>query len=420
MRSRPSTPKQERATNSMYRYYAGFSEAFVADIIDHYVPSNARVVDPWNGSGTTTSVCADRGIDSVGLDINPGAVAIAWSRCARRDLIHKLCDWIRAATMTDLFPQGLSEQANDLATVYLSERSATAIHGLRHALIHAAAETAREAACELETRALSGTAFALLSQLVALALRPLRGTNPSWFMRPRTPDDRVDPTVPQLRTSLDGLVAALSESALASPGRPDKFRWPQLLVGDARHDLSKLGSFDVAITSPPYCTRIDYAIATIPELIALGEFDQGGFARLRSVMMGAVVTNKQYASVCDFGGTLVGKTLNAIRSHHTKAAGTYYSRYFSRYFDDLLLSLDQLAVGVSSGITVFTLQNSFFKEVRIDLVGIVEEHMSARGFHTICREEYPSRSPIAGSNPKYRRYRNSNVSSETVLIMANS
>ncbi len=104
---RLSTPKRERLNGSIYRYYAGFSNAFVDDIIDHYVQEGARVLDPWNGSGTTTStsVCAERGIDCVGMDINPGTLAIAWSRFARIDLINRLYESFAAASTDELMGQ---------------------------------------------------------------------------------------------------------------------------------------------------------------------------------------------------------------------------------------------------------------------------------------------------------------------------
>jgi hypothetical protein len=54
------------------------------------------------------------------------------------------------------------------------------------------------------------------------------------------------------------------------------------------------------------------------------------------------------------------------------------------------------------------------------LTSIVNEHLGVKGFRAIHRESHPARFPIAGSNPKYRRYRSSNVCAETVLVLSNA
>jgi hypothetical protein len=45
------------STRNWYRYYAGYSERFVEDALDVTISDASDVVlDPWNGSGTTTKV----------------------------------------------------------------------------------------------------------------------------------------------------------------------------------------------------------------------------------------------------------------------------------------------------------------------------------------------------------------------------
>src|SRR5437764_1350405 len=58
---------QAEKRSLIYPYYAGFSEAFVASMLDRMeVVENSRVLDPWNGSGTTTLIASMRGASSVG------------------------------------------------------------------------------------------------------------------------------------------------------------------------------------------------------------------------------------------------------------------------------------------------------------------------------------------------------------------
>lgn len=60
-----------RSTPESYPYYAGFSEAFVADVMSlHELPEDALVLDPWNGSGTTIKSAWDAGYNAMGYDLN--------------------------------------------------------------------------------------------------------------------------------------------------------------------------------------------------------------------------------------------------------------------------------------------------------------------------------------------------------------
>ena len=75
----PKQPQPERQRD-WYPYYAGFTEEFVSEILREYVAKDAAVLDPWNGSGTTTSACANRGLSSAGVDISPALTVIARAR----------------------------------------------------------------------------------------------------------------------------------------------------------------------------------------------------------------------------------------------------------------------------------------------------------------------------------------------------
>lgn len=61
----------------LYRYYAGYSDAFVVDALAWCnVPPNGRVLDPWNGAGTTTRVVQQAKTQSFGFDLNPTMVIV--------------------------------------------------------------------------------------------------------------------------------------------------------------------------------------------------------------------------------------------------------------------------------------------------------------------------------------------------------
>jgi len=82
-----SSPKQTTAErhSSLFPYYAGFSEAFVRDALDALQATADQIVlDPWNGSGTTTAVAKQGGLTSIGIDINPALAVVARARLATK------------------------------------------------------------------------------------------------------------------------------------------------------------------------------------------------------------------------------------------------------------------------------------------------------------------------------------------------
>lgn len=63
---------ERKGLHSWHPYYAGYSESFVASVLQaEGVKSSATVLDPWMGSGTTGIVCQKQTIKCIGADINP-------------------------------------------------------------------------------------------------------------------------------------------------------------------------------------------------------------------------------------------------------------------------------------------------------------------------------------------------------------
>ena len=65
--------------DSWYRYYAGYSADFVTHVLTALVPVASTVLDPWNGTGTTTVVAASNQRNSYGFDINPALNVVSRS-----------------------------------------------------------------------------------------------------------------------------------------------------------------------------------------------------------------------------------------------------------------------------------------------------------------------------------------------------
>jgi hypothetical protein len=74
-------PQAQTGWDGFFPYYAGYPESFARSLLKSAdLPSDAVVLDPWNGSGTTTFSAAHLGLSAQGFDLNPVMVIIARAR----------------------------------------------------------------------------------------------------------------------------------------------------------------------------------------------------------------------------------------------------------------------------------------------------------------------------------------------------
>ncbi|MGD0953884.1 MAG: DNA methyltransferase [Methanotrichaceae archaeon] len=135
------SPKIDRSPNkrspNLYHYYAGFSPKFVIDMIANLnIDDKAVIMDPWNGSGTTTQVARDMGFSAIGYDINPVMVIVAKAKllnCTieiRKKLLDNLDSIIKIAAS---FQNGTFSNEDPL-NAWLDPESALCFRNLEKAV----------------------------------------------------------------------------------------------------------------------------------------------------------------------------------------------------------------------------------------------------------------------------------------------
>jgi len=78
--------RKRTGVEAWFPYYAGYSSEFVRKALSGLgVTPGCTVLDPWNGSGTTTSVADALGFRAIGFDINPVAALVAAARLTRAE-----------------------------------------------------------------------------------------------------------------------------------------------------------------------------------------------------------------------------------------------------------------------------------------------------------------------------------------------
>ncbi|HCN8336226.1 TPA: hypothetical protein N6462_005390, partial [Escherichia coli] len=113
-----------------------------------------------------------------------------------------------------------------------------------------------------------------------------------------------------------------------------------ILNVDSKKLNIKSNTIDLVITSPPYLTRIDYAVSTRLELeIILGS---EGYKSLRKEMMGTTTVPKVADEINKKWGPLCMDVLSSVTSHTSRASGSYYLKNKIRYFSDAYESLMEI------------------------------------------------------------------------------
>ncbi len=334
-----------------YPYYSGFSYKFVRTILPELIKKRRAVVlDPWNGSGTTTAAAWHLGHISLGFDLNPAAVTIANAKFVSADELESLI--------------GLLESCLEAARKSIRARSRIEPGALQRWLPPTAARFAHASIDWLCAHDAVSATHELLPGTALATLCVLHGIRDYAVDRNRSNASWVSPNPSLARLRIDTLTSAIFEHAqriIRNGGSCPKSHGPlhRVRVGDARQLPVPAATVDVALSSPPYCTRVDYARQTGFELAALEGLTDATSRELRHNLMGTTTIRSIESQSAPLPRG-VSDLLHAICTHHSHRSEAYYGRNFRQYFEDAALAVGELArILRPGGKAVLVLQNSF-------------------------------------------------------------
>jgi hypothetical protein len=256
--------------------------------------------------------------------------------------------------------------------------------------------------------------YVALFRTVRLLAAPAAGTNPTWWKRPAAEtvlSPGADVVKATFRQAAADLQAGLHGARLDGPLRST------VTTGDSRALPLEDESVGVALTSPPYCTRIDYAIATRPELAVL-RADDAAFRALRDVMVGTPTVTGERGDP-QLWGPAATSFLERVTAHESRASATYYAKYFTQYYAAMWDSLGELRrVCRPGGTAVLVVQDNHYKEVHNDAPGILLEMAERAGFAQQRRHDFAIPRTKAAMNPRARAYRKTSTAIESVLVLS--
>jgi len=399
--------------DTWYRYYAGYSAGFVERALDELADTEEVVLDPWNGTGTTTVVAASRNVPAIGFDINPALVVVARARLLGMGVWASIEPLVR-----DVVSHAASVDLDeDPLLFWFTPEAAGSLRGLQQSVQRllvdsgSASRPAYHAASGMST--LAAFFYTVLFRTVRVLIAPRGGTNPTWWKQVAEAD-RLDPNpekiIKQFRASAMELAAGLHRDNYV--GGVDV----QASLGDSRDLSLEADTVGGVITSPPYCTRIDYGVATRPELAILGAGEQD-LKELRDQMVGTPTMTGKRGTAEQWGATATA-FLDGVSAHASKASAGYYTKYFRQYYTGMWESLAELRRVLKDGApAVLVVQDNYYKDLHNDTAKILGEMATTLGFETAERHDFPVVRNRASMNPRTRQYRSKASAVESVLVL---
>ena len=178
----------------------------------------------------------------------------------------------------------------------------------------------------------------------------------------------------------------------------------RISTGDSRDLPLNDDSVEAVVSSPPYCTRIDYGISMRPELAVL-RFSNEDMATLRNQMVGTPTMTDESMDPNNLGDLATG-FLDQVKGHSSQASSTYYLKYFRQYYNAMHASIAELRRVTRIGAPVLlVVQDSFYKEIHNDTPAMLAEMASLAGFKHTERHDFQIPRTKAAVNPRVRKYR---------------
>lgn len=393
-----------------YNYYAGYSHTFTQKIIETAeLSSDAVILDPWNGAGTTTLMSSVNGLQSTGVDLNPVMRVIATAKQATKSSVEFVKTRLNVISANIRVPT----RDDDPLGAWFNAKAIESIRKIEKCILGEDLHTSTNEKV-LNLSAAQCLMYTALFNCVRTYLVNFIPSNPTWIKKPKSYTDKVDVSWLQFKRQYISYVQDMIDgiSVVEHDWSPTL---SNIIIGSSTSLPVETSSIDFVLTSPPYCTRIDYGIATLPELSILCVNGENEVDEIRRKLMGTTTVPK---SIEGKENGLNGKCiefLKGVKSHDSKASKTYYYKNLVQYFSDLNSSINEIdRVLKTNSKFICVVQDSYYKNIHCDLPKIVIEMAEIRHLKLLENIEFESKRNMA--NLKNKQYRKKSVAFENVLI----
>ena len=421
LQSAKRTKLEREGLHAWHPYYAGYSENFVRSAIDYLQLSKKDIIlDPWSGSGTTNYVCELYGISSVGLDINP---VMSYFGQAKSGFVLYLLDRYQtklqekiikiSKNLKQYFAYDLS--LHDFVQPCLAKNLISIVKAIT--ICNFPENNFYNSKVQFINKTdiynpLKSFFICALFQTARKLSGYKSGSNPTWFKKI---ENKQSFSLKEVQNSFiatcDQMFDTLQRSEISSQEHLLHINY----AADSKQMFFNDNSFDAIITSPPYLTRIDYAMTTRLEILLLQ--DSKYLRELRVNTMGAPIIRNNKIDVLESWGKTCNYLLKQIENHPSKASKSYYWKNIIQYFDDAWQILNEMYRVLKKGkSSLLVVQSSYYKDIEMPLDQIYIEMAKQIGFSTIKQPlKEVVKAHIAHVNTQSSSYKNNKIYYETCI-----
>ncbi len=336
------TSQGQQGWDGFFPYYAGYPESFARTLLKSAnLPADAVVLDPWNGSGTTTFSASQLGLAAQGLDLNPIMIVVARARLlppSEADSIEPLA----REMLKGIRASGRVLAADDPLLGWFNRPTAAMLRAIERRICdHLIGErTITPDGTRIENiSGLAATFYVALFSVCRQLTERFRSSNPTWLRKPTHGEKRITASRDKI---LHALRASLKRMAVTLAGRGAS-QLEQgavaLKIVDSTKAIAPASSIHFILTSPPYCTRIDYSAATRIELALLYPLLNLRMEDLGRSMIGSTRVPDRDIVIQPHWGETCAQFLAQLEAHRSKASAGYYLKTHLDYFDKMAHSL---------------------------------------------------------------------------------
>lgn len=422
-----SNPKMdaEDKSDSWYGYYAGYSPNFVRDVLTFLeLPKDSLILDPWNGSGTTTQVAASLGYNFVGFDLNPVMVIVSKAKLTMSESQSRLRSMHQdfEKKFNALVLSKNVEVQNDPLEVWFKPDSVRLIRCAEQAIMAVSQprliESRKNRSWYSRINPTTAFFYVAIFKCIRSWLASCGCTNPTWIKEP-APKDRAKISKMALLNDLESTIMVMLEQTDAAISKSRNING-EIRLGSSLELPSASAQFDAIISSPPYCTRIDYAVATKPELALLG-IEGKALTRLRRSLIGSPTINGAAIEIQNEWGPTCADFLRKVAAHHARASKTYYYKNHAQYFQGIHFSLKELdRLLIKNGYCCLVVQDSYYKDVHNDLPTMFIEMTKLIGWKLLWRLDFENKRSIRQINGATKKYGKNALPIETAMLFQKS
>lgn len=410
--------------SALFPYYAGFTEQFAAHVMDSLeLPPHSTVLDPWNGAGTTTTMAARKGLKATGRDLNPVMAIVAQARALKTgdaDILLPLAELLLRSPPRQTQSAPGTTSPSSILSVWFDDASADIIREIAASIrigTIGGVQRVRPSARYCHLSAISAALYVALFSAVRSFMGEFRTSNPTWSKHPDSPSQRLGIGKRDLMDVFLARVADATRHAL-DHGIDDAAPNPCIETKQAATKSRKLA--DLIVTSPPYCTRLDYAHMTSLEMGVIGlTLDE--YSRIRRAMTGTSLTshvvNRQHVLL----GSKTKSLLQSVKHHASRASSGYYYASHLDYYNKTASALRSLAGQTHSNSSmVMVVQDSWYKDIHNDVPALITEMAAKVGFSPAAQIDFPVKRSLADVHPHRLAYKAFRPLTESVLVFRRS